>query len=240
MSSTLGKRLFHSDESESRIVIYRSYFERLLVVPKPVRDQLMIELPTLQGFRTGEVSSFRVEYIDFERGDLKVLDSKKHKLFMIPLDLMVAQHLEQYTSEKGLTEGFLLRSNRKRKQGNKSKGAGLTLSAIQHVWDKWCLAAGIPIMSPRMGRAYFAANWHFVERKSLYGLMTILRHYDILATQKYLAKIVDYLSVKGEFYQGRKSPFVSECSRSDKCPVAAEGCRCRMYSPNLEVHQIER
>jgi len=237
--------LFHSSESEGKIIVYRGYFVRLLSIAKPLRDQLIIELPTLQAFRTGEVSSFRVEYIDFERGDLQVLDSKKYKLFTIPLDGTVAQHLAQYIHAKGLTEGFVIQSEtkagRKRKLGSKTKGVGLSLTAIQRVWDKWCVAAGIPVMSPRMGRAYFACVWYFVDHKNIYDLQAILRHDDILATEKYLSKIHSYEDLKTEFYRGKKSAFsaLSSCTRFDACPLATPDCYCRMFQPKIEVNNIE-
>jgi integrase len=214
-----------------------------LACPKPLRDQLLLELPVLQALRTGEVSSLRVEYIDYDHGDLTVLDSKKHKPFLIPLDPVVAEHLAEYVKEKALTEGFLLqretRAGRQRRPGSKTKGAGLlSLTAIQHVWDKVCDFNGIPRMSPRMGRAYFACKWHYVDHKSMYALMTILRHDDILATQRYLSKLIDYEAVKGEFYHGMKTPFQSECSRSDKCPMAMEGCYCKMFIPAVKKETV--
>jgi integrase len=228
-----AKGLFHSDESEGKIVVYRGYFLRLLSIAKPLRDQLLIELPVLEAFRTGEVSSFKVECVDFDRGDLQVLDSKKQRFFMVPLDPVVAEHLAEYIRLKGLKQGIAFgaetKAGRKRKPNSKTKGAGLSLTFIQWVWRKWCMACGIPVMSPRMGRAYFACKWHYVDRKSMFALMTILRHDDILATQKYLAKIIDYDAVKTEFYRGMKSPFQGSCSRSDKCPMAVEGCFCRSF-----------
>ena len=239
-----GKRanasgLFHSDcYSEGRIVVYRGYFIRLLTAHKTLRDQLLVELPTLEGLRTGEVSCSKAEYVDLERGDLQVLDSKKHQLFVIPLDPVVASHLAEYINEQGITEGLLFppREIRNPRRAFK-RGTGLTVGAIQSVWERCCKLAGIPVMSPRLGRAYFAVKWAFVEHKSIYGLMAVLRHQDILATQKYLAKIIDYDDVKAEFNRGKKTPFSHSCLHSVSCPLMAEGCYCRMFQPQIEVTQ---
>ena len=234
---------YRSEGSEGRIVIYRSHFARLLAWPKPLRDQLILELPTLQAFRSGEVSSFKAEYVDLERWDLQVLDSKKHKLSMVPLDPVVAEHLAEYILREGLTEGILLRalpkaSRKTHKPGSKTKGIGLSITHIDRIWAKWCSASGVPYMSARMGRAYFATKWHFVEHKSLFNLMTILRHDDLQSTEHYLARIVTYEDVKNEFYYGLKSPFASQCARFEKCPLSAPECSCKMFTPRVEVQAL--
>jgi hypothetical protein len=231
--------LFHSSESEGKIIVYRGYFLRLLSIAKPLRDQLIIELPTLQGFRTGEIGTVEMKHIDFEHGDIQVLDSKKYRLSTLPLDATIADHLDKYIHVRGIVSGPLFKPEKRtrpRKPNSKTKGVGLSLSYIQRVWRKWCDICGIPYMSPRYGRAYFAANWVFVEHKNIYHLMAMLRHNDILATQKYLAKIVDYDDLKTEFYRGKKSPFLSPCTRFDACPSAADGCYCRWFQPKIEVH----
>jgi len=231
--------------SQGRLVIHRAYFERLLKFPKPLRDQLVIELPVLEAFRTGEVSSLTFENVDLGRGDLRVLDSKKNKLFTIPLDPTLARHLVEYIEEKvGLREGLVIRPlssapHTGRKLGSKTLGVGLSIKHIEHIWEKCCLAADVPVMSPRMGRAYFAAKWHFIERKSLYGLMMILRHTDLQVTQRYLARICDYLTVKNEFYEGVDSPFSSGCARAESCPVSCEGCHCKFYQARVEVQSAQ-
>jgi integrase len=230
--------LFHSsEEKEGKIVVYRAYFVRLLATPKSLHDKLVVELPLLEALRTSEVCTLTVEHVDFEHGDLQVLDSKKHQLYPVPLDPTVAQHLAAYIAEKGLQSGVVLQRQRKAGRKQQVEGGRLTNQAVIQSWWKLCGQAGIPRMSPRMGRAYFAAKWHYVDHKSMYGLMAVLRHNDILATQRYLAKIIDYASVKAEFYRGTKSPFQSRCVNSDKCPMAAEDCYCKSFNPMLEVQK---
>lgn len=237
MSKAWGKRFVtFSGESVSGTVIYRRHFERLLAYPKPLRDQLIVELPTLNGLRAGEVLMVRREDVDFERGDLYVLDSKKHELCPIPLDLTVADHLDKLTSQEGIDSGFVFR--RIHNAGRKGRGPcppTLSWVTIEGVWKKYCRLCGIPVMPPRYGRAYFALNWHVLQRKSLMGLMRILRHDNLGSTEHYLSKLYFYEDIRNEFYQGQQTPFVSACSRSAACPVASEGCHCRMFQPATET-----
>lgn len=219
------------EKPKAKIVIYRSYFERLLKFPKPLRAQLIMELPTLEAFRTGEITTFEVEHVDFERGDLRVLDSKKLLFYPVPLDTTVALHLAEYIQATGLRSGAIIR-------GQKRTGLGLTVGQIEREWRTWCEAAGVPIMSPRMGRAYWACYEHYVLRKPIGYIQYILRHDDLQSTEHYLYdQIVSYEDQKGIFFQGKDSPFGSECARSESCPVSCPDCQCRFFQPRIELEQ---
>lgn len=222
MSSTIFR-----GKEEGKLIIHRGYFAKLLAAPKSLRDQLVFELPILNGLRAGEVSTLCSERIDFERGDLMVLDSKKKVLMPVPLDPTVAKHLDEYIQETGRREGYLI-------QGRKHTGKGLTVIQVERLWKDHCEALDIPVMPPRYGRAYFAAKWHFVEHKSIYGLMAVLRHDAIQSTEHYLSRLCDYLTVKAEFLNGLKTPFMNMCSRFNQCPMAIEDCHCRCYTPQAE------
>jgi len=233
-----------SEGVEGRIVIYRRHFEKLLAFPKPLRDQLLIELPLLEGLRTGEISSLHVEYVDFENGDLTVLDSKKKQLLMIPLDTVVAEHLAEYMRIERLSEGILIRAlpgapHVGHKLGAKTLGIGLCENSIVRTWKKWCLRCGIPILTPRLGRAYLATVEHFVLGKPTAYIQFLLRHDDLQSTEHYLSRIASYEDQKAIFYKGKNSPFASDCSRSDKCPVAAPGCHCKFYQTRVEVQSVQ-
>lgn len=228
---------FHIEESEGQIVIYRDYFERLLNAKKSLRDQLMIEASILQALRTGEVASLRVEWFDFEHGILQVLDSKKHKLLPKPLNPTVWKHAFEYISQKGWTTGLLFRREQPGGSKPEDPNAPLSTQAIFQVWRKLCVIEGIPPMSPRMGRAYFACVWCFgqppyLPKKSMKGLQVILGHTNIHSTEAYLNKIIDFNDVYREFYEGLESPFTSECIRAAQCPVAIEDCYCNKFTSN--------
>ena len=237
--------LFHSDEaSEGHIIVCRARFLKLLKAPKSLRDQLVIELPTLMAFRTGEVTSARLEHVDFESGDMQVLDSKKYQLFLVPLNPTVAMHLAEYVQKYDIESGVLFQRPKAGRQATKLE---LSSTTIHRIWAQSCKAAGVPYMPPRMGRAMFSVNWIWgnpeqgIPKKTIKGLQVILRHDDILATEKYLNKIMCYEDIKAEFNQGLKSPFVAACARSKGCPLFVEGCHCRMFTPRIreETQQNE-
>lgn len=165
--------------AEGKIDVYREYFRKLLAIPKPLRDQLLIELPTLQGLRTGEISSMKAEYFDFEHNILKVLDSKKGTHRFVPLNPTVGKHGAEYIEYRGINKGYLFTPEtmvgRPRKPYSKARGTAISESHIVRIWAKWCKACGIPAMSPRMGRAYFACEWMMSpHEKSAKDLQAIL------------------------------------------------------------------
>lgn len=224
-------------ENRERIVVVRSHFRKLLAFPKPLRDQLLIELPTLEAFRTGEVSSLRAEYVDFEAGDLLVMDSKKKKLCMVPLDPTVAAHLAEYMRLEDIRKGIIIQPKKNanhvgRKPGSKTLGEGLSETMIKRVWGYYCGFCNIPMMPPRYGRAYFATVEHFVMGKPLAYIQFMLRHDDLQSTEHYVCnRIVSYEDMKGMFYNSKDSLFGSECARSMSCPVSCPGCSCRFFQP---------
>jgi integrase len=175
--------------ARSLSLVLRERFERLLASLKSLRDQLIIELPTLQAFRSGEVSSFRAEWSDFDKGILLVLDSNKQQLFPIPLHPIVAKHIAQYMRETEITKGILLQPLKGaphvgRKLGSKTLGEGLSIKHIEHIWQEHCKGIGIPLMTARWGRAFFATEWMMGRnrlsknrrvKKNIDGLKAIMR-----------------------------------------------------------------
>lgn len=225
------------NQSEQKIIVYREYFLKLLKTPKCLRDQIVIELPTLEGFRSGEVSSLRKEYIHFDSGDIEVLDSKKGKLFTLPLDETLAKHLDEYIQKQGIKEGIVIQPlpnapHTGRKEGSKTLGVGLSDNAIEYIWKKCCIMANVPVMSPRMGRAFLAVMEHFVHGKPIGYIKFVLRHDTLQATEHYVySRIVDYGDMKALFYRGKSEAFslLSPCQLKDTCHGYEPGCRCRMF-----------
>lgn len=241
--------LSHLTEREGvqggKIVVYRRYFLRLLAYPKCLRDQLVFELPTLQAFRTGEVSSFHGEWADMENGDLQVLDSKKLELFTLPMHPTVAKHINAYMKETGITEGILIKAlpgapHIGRKAGSTTIGMGMSITNLEKIWAKYCHLLEIPVMSPRYGRAYWLCMEHFVKQKPLYYTMTIMRHESMDVHQKYVARLIDYPAIKDMFNQGELPPFLSLCVRSGQCPLSAPNCHCRMFQPKLQEVEVNQ
>ncbi len=70
---------------EDVIVLRKSDITRLVDYPKPLRDQLIIELARTMGLRTGEISTLRWEHIDLAEMMCYIRDSKRKSLYPIPL-----------------------------------------------------------------------------------------------------------------------------------------------------------
>ena len=178
-------------------VLYRRQMLALLRFPKPVFDQLAIELPCLMGFRSSEVASWRAEYIDFAMGDTLVLDAKKKLLFTVPLNMYVARHAEELLN--GRPGGLVLRS---RSNAQQDPDRPLRTESIWHIWHKWTRLAGLPNagdISPITGRRFFAAEWYYSQRLSLVTLQRILRHSHFETTMRYVHGLVFYEDVKRDY-----------------------------------------
>jgi integrase len=172
---------------------------KLLAFPKPVHDQLCIELPCLMGFRAQEVCTWRAEYIDFEHGDTLVLDAKKKKLFQVPLNIQVATHAEQLL--KGRREGYVIQSTSNAQQ---DPNRPLTPTSIWYIWRKYATLAGLPNaleISPVSGRRFFAAEWYYRQQLSLMTLSMIMRHSNVRVTLGYVQHLVFYEDLKRDYKQ---------------------------------------
>jgi integrase len=225
-----------SAQVESRLVVSREHFMILLSAPMSLRDRLIIELPTLQGFRAGEVSNFQAEYANFERGLIGVMDTKKHRLFWNPMRRIMASHLDQYMEITGIRYGTLIQPlpgapHTGRKPGSKTLGVGLSIKHLETVWKIRCIENNLPVMSPRMGRAIFAVWWMRIKHKPIGYLKVQLRHDKIESTEKYWEKILDFDDLMDEF---------QDADREDDCfskAAALGGHRDRMFQENTEEVQ---
>ena len=178
-------------------VLYRRAMLRLLAWPKPAFDQLAIALPCLMAFRAKEVGTWRAEYIDFQEGDAQVLDAKKKRLFVVPLNTQVARDAEKVLEGRG--DGYVLRS---RSHVWKDKGTPLTPTAIWFIWHKWIQLAGldhVEDLSPLTGRRFFAAEWYYSQGLSLVTLQRIMRHTHFETTVHYVHTLVFHEDVKHDY-----------------------------------------
>lgn len=188
------------------IIIHRANIEKLVARKKNVRDQLIIDLPRLQGFRTGEVSTLRWEYVDFNREQITVLDSKKHILVTLPLHWRVARLLEKYR-RKSKSDGWVIRPLESWNiKHNDDKP--ITSDTLQNVVKWYAEEAGIPDWhryNPTLLRAYFAADW-VSEKRSLKILQTLMRHNDLPTTLHYVGRIVFWEDMEAEFHRIQRVP----------------------------------
>lgn len=220
------------------MILFRKHFIKLLEYPKPLRDQLIFELAILQAFRTGEIVTLKVNDIDFENGIIYVLDSKKHKHFPVPLHPIMAEHLAEYIHVRRLVpDDYVFKKDTRRGRPSKNpKSTPILPQTIHQTWLFYDDKLGLPPITPRKGRGYFAYKWAFIDHKSDFFLQTVMmRHSHAETTNHYKAMLVDWEAVREEFYRGLDSPFISECARSDKCPNSCPNCRCKNFLPQAET-----
>lgn len=160
------------------IVIRRGDVERVEAYARDhrdLRDYLMIRLPMKIGLRTHEIATLTVEDINFEDRSVRVLDSKKHRFYPLPLDVLTLQLIRDLT--EGL-QGLVFRH----KTYKKNEGKPLTNVSIWKTVRVIGEHAGVHGFHPRILRHYFAADWHIVQHKSIEGSRRILRHKNLCDT----------------------------------------------------------
>jgi len=178
-------------------VLYRHQMLRLLSWPKPAFDQLMLELPCLMGFREEELRTWRAEYIDWQEGDTRVLDARRHELITVPLNTQAARHAEDVLNTR--SKGLVLQ---RRRHTSLDPDKPVSRTAVWYIWEKWTAEAGLPNareISPIVGRRFFAAEWYYGQGLSLVTLQRILRHKHFETTMRYVRGLVFFEDVKRDY-----------------------------------------
>jgi len=185
-------------------VFIESELLRLRDFPKPPMDQLCFDLPCLMGFRAKEVTTLRIEWINFETEDTLVLDAKKHELFLVPANRRFLRHAEQVLN--GRSEGPLVVS-----ESHRNYGEPLTTTAI---WYKWLKGQKIISIYPYPG--FYSPIWGrrlFIYRyiqdamlpdgslpvSTVPELAAITRHSDPEEVWRYYCKLQPYERVKAGY-----------------------------------------
>lgn len=216
-----------------------------------LRDYLLFRLPMKIGLRTSELCTLRIEWIDFKNRGFQVLDSKKKRLYPLPLDAVSLELIRELIGER--REGYVFT----RRGKGKYLYAGKPLSRIDvyHIIRRIGLDAGVQGLSPRLLRHYFAAEWAYIKHGNLEILRRILRHKSLATTQYYLSRLVFWEDLQAEYERLQGLPFRFSqarpelgdfyrrwCSRCelepicklcDKMPDYATGCR--YFKPKREV-----
>lgn len=207
------------------------------------RDFLLFRLLMNTGLRTGEVTTLRIEHVDFETRSFLVLDSKKKSLFPLPLDPLTLELIKELC--QGRSHGYIFRQSRSWKYCKGDKP--LTLATVWHTINKTAREAGVPNFNPRMLRNYFAAHWVRDQNKSVSGLQDILRHESLESTQIYIGRLSFWEDTQKEYDQIKKGPIVesqfeettpvqsrprakvcSECGALEVCKFAPTMPNCAM------------
>lgn len=209
----------HYDSGQT-IVIRRVDVERVETYARDhcdLRDHLLIRLPKRIGLRTHEIATLSIEDINFEDRSFQVLDSKKHRFYPLPLDPLTLQLIKDLVGPR--TDGFVFRHKTyKRKNQDKPLTNVAVWKTIKSIGEH----AGVEGFHPRILRHAFAANWIYVQKKSMESLRRILRHKNLRVTHSYLSRLVFFEDVQKEYDEIRAGPFIEQPSR-DLNPVALKG-----------------
>ncbi len=177
---------------------------------RDLRDYLLIRLPKKIGLRTHEIATLKIENINFESRSFNVLDSKKKRLYPLPLDMLTLELIQELITDR--KEGVVfLHKNWKRK----NQGKPLTNVAVWKTIRVIGEAAGVQGFHPRVLRHYFAANWIYVQKKSMESLRRILRHKNLRVTHSYLSRLVFFEDVQREYDEIRAGPFIEQTGHSE-------------------------
>ena len=210
------------------------------------RDYLLIRLPMKIGLRTGEICTLRIENIDFESRVFQVLDSKRKKLYPLPLDPVTLELIRLLIGKR--LEGYVFRQ--RKTWTNKRADKPLHDCAVWVRVKTIAKEVGVDNFNPRILRHFFAAEWHR-SNKSLEVLRRILRQKNLGYTQFYLARLVYFEDVQKTYDEVMTGPLgesesladsgpCSDCSIANVCkyagsfPSYAVGCR---YKPKMEAER---
>jgi integrase len=223
-----------------------------------LRDFLLIRLPMKIGLRNSEIRTLRIENINFHDHSFQVLDSKKHMLFPLPLDMLTLQHIQDLIGMR--TEGYVFTHTTSWTYVKHAQ----PLSHVQ-IWTiihEIAEKAGVKGFNPRILRHYFAImylreqeeqpDWQRKRRRTLETLRKLLRHSHLGVTQIYLSKLTFFEDMQEEYESVQNEPIVNQaapmgfeptsicndCSNLTLCkfqPLPSCVTKCRFYAPKQEV-----
>jgi site-specific recombinase XerD len=210
------------------------------------------------GLRTGEICSLRIENINFKNKTFFVLDSKRKRLYPLPLDVLTLQLIRDLIGSRN--EGFVFtRELRSRSWSHVKTDKPLHVATVEKRLEKIGLQAGVKSFTPRLLRHYFAVEWHRAG-KSLELLRRILRHKSLAYTQFYLAKLICFEDIQSEYESFQNGPLNLQlqsawmdkteslaskiCSRCEKLPICkfadqmpSWATGCQYFTENLKLQQ---
>jgi len=179
-----------------------------------LRDFLLVRLPMKIGLRNSEIRTLKVENINFHDHSFQVLDSKKHTLFPLPLDMLTLQHIQDLIGMR--TEGYVFTHTTSWTYVKHEQ----PLSHVQ-IWTlihEIAEKAGVKGFNPRILRHYFAImylreqeeqpDWQKKRRRTLETLRKLLRHSHLGVTQIYLSKLTFFEDMQEEYESVQNEPIV--------------------------------
>ena len=254
------------------IVLRRADFIRLHDYASnhaPLRDYCLIRIPMKCGLRPGEIRNLQWRQIDFDNLTIKVMDSKKHRLRLVPMDPLTAEYLKQLEYEQKEGVWVIQRDTQRGLSAWRDLEKPLSYDALDKIVKKWGRAAGCQTwkqMNLYMLRHFFAAHWIYVKKGSIHTLSRILGHESVATTQIYLNRLVFYEDLQSEYRRLQSGPilesansnlppkvgnwffdkFCRTCMHQATCRFIDEAMSsqwasgCRYYKKIKEVHtQVE-
>jgi len=197
-------------QSGEPIIIRRADIESLLAFPKRNRDQLVLSLPALMGFRVSEVRLLRKRQVDIENGCIYVEDSKKAKMFPVPMPYDIAKLIEKCLDPD---HSLVVRRLPHTRGHSCSIEEPLTREEIYHMTKRYASRTGIPNwhqINTTLLRHFFAANWIYKHHGSVETLRRIMRHKSLAYTQIYLGRLVFFEDLKREVDRLTSIPNLNE------------------------------
>lgn len=216
------------------ILLHRSDIQKLLQQPKILRDQIIIDLPTLEAFRTGEIAALNWQHVNEADGWVYVTNSKKNHLYPVPLDWQLAQLLAQFRQECGEPQkGSVIKPLPSVNVKKTAWGKPISNTAIEGVFKFYAKEAGIVNWNqynPTLLRAYFAAEW-VSQKRSWKMLQTIMRHNSLSTTMQYVTRIIFWEDLQAEFDRIQRIPTDRRLKKSNvlemlENPMAKQCMKC--------------
>lgn len=191
------------------IIIRRSDVEHIHAYAREhcsLRDFLIPHIIMEIGLRNSEVRTLRVENISFEDRSFEVLDSKRHELFPLPLDMLSLQLIKDLIGDRA--EGYVF--THEGSWTNVKADQPLSRVEIWQIVHDIALEAGVKNCNPRILRHYFAAHWIFDLKGNLVVLQRILRHKNLTVTTIYVSKLSFFEDIQKAYEGIQNSPLVPE------------------------------
>jgi integrase len=158
------------------------------------------------GLRTGEICSLKIENINFQEKTFHVLDSKRKRLYPLPLDALTLQLIQDLIGSR--QEGYVFtREVYSRSWSHVKAENPLHVTTVLVTVKKIAEKAGVEGFTPRLLRHFFAAEWHR-QGGSLELLRRILRHKSLAYTQFYLSRLVYFEDLQGEYQKLQNGPII--------------------------------
>jgi len=177
------RRIFALGEDDIERILSVDNVEEQRLHRTPKRNKLIIRLLLVTGLRVAELSTIRIEDIDFSNRMIYVWHGKGRKQRVVLVDPTTLQMLNAYAGIRNPKDNLI---NLKPRQ-------------IENIVKRYAKAAGVrwaEHVSPHRLRDTFAVHW-VRHQGDLESLRRLMGHSSLASTQKYL--VFDFDEVKARY-----------------------------------------